>query len=98
MVLLILQKNGVGFAEFRVTRRSFAVLPWKQAEPKICLFCWKQMRRITFSTKFYNTLVDDSWIIEQLYKLQAATTNYWHRNIAKTVASALCHLVWEMGS
>lgn len=42
--------------------------------------------RITFSIKFFNTLVDDSWISEQLHKLVATTTNYWCRNIAKTVA------------
>lgn len=56
--------------------------------------------RITFSIKFFNTLVDDSWISEQLHKLVATTTNYCRRNIAKTVASApACCLLhsWTCG-
>lgn len=44
--------------------------------------------RLAFSIKFFNTLVDYSWIIEQLYKLVAMTSHYWHRDTAKTVASA----------
>lgn len=38
-----------------------------------------------FSVKFFNTLEDDSCIIDQVYKL-VATANC-HLNIAKTVAS-----------